>query len=96
MGLVDLDDELLERPYTLRQLLGHTSGLADYGHLADYHRAVAAGDPPWPRDKVYDLILGKELLFRPGEGWSYSNVGYMLAMSSRLQRTSRWRGLFPI
>jgi CubicO group peptidase (beta-lactamase class C family) len=78
-GVLDLDGRLDGVSYTLRQLLAHTSGLADYGSIPDYHRAVAAEEEPWPRDILLKAVLAKGPLFAPGEGWSYSNVGYMLA-----------------
>ena len=43
-----LDRPLADRRYSLRQLLQHRAGLTDYGELAAYHQAVAAGDEPWP------------------------------------------------
>jgi CubicO group peptidase (beta-lactamase class C family) len=78
-GLVDLEEHLEGERFTLRQLLNHTSGLPDYSALSDYHRAVAADEEPWPRHKLLDAALAKSPLFEPGQGWSYSNVGYMLA-----------------
>lgn len=78
-GTVDLDDRLDGESFTLRQLLNHTSGLPDYSSLSDYHQAVAADEEPWPRDRLLSVALAKGMLFAPGEAWSYSNVGYMLA-----------------
>ena len=78
-GAVDLDNRLDGVPYTLRQLLNHTAGLPDYSALADYHKAVAANEEPWSRDRLLNSALANGLLFTPGSGWSYSNVGYMLA-----------------
>ena len=78
-GVVDLDACLDGQPFTLRQLLNHTAGLADYGALADYHRDVAADEEPWPREKLLAALLPRGPQFAPGEGWSYSNVGYMIA-----------------
>ena len=78
-GVIDLDGRLEGELYTLRQLLGHTAGLADYGAISEYHEAVAANEEPWSRQKLLDLVLARGPLFAPGEAWSYSNVGYMLA-----------------
>jgi D-alanyl-D-alanine carboxypeptidase len=78
-GAIDLDACLDGAPYTVRQLLSHTAGLADYGSIPEYHRAVAADEEPWSREKLLGAVLARGPLFAPGEGWSYSNVGYMLA-----------------
>ncbi|MCE7999015.1 MAG: beta-lactamase family protein [Rhodobiaceae bacterium] len=58
------------------QLLTHTSGLTDYGGLAAYQTAVAAGDDPWNDRQYADQTLCQPLLFEPGEGWAYSNPGF--------------------
>ncbi len=44
-GLIGLDDPILDQPFTLRQLLRHEAGLADYGELAEYHSAVENSEP---------------------------------------------------
>lgn len=76
-GLVSLDDVVLGGPFTLRQLLRHESGLADYSELADYHAAVARGDKPWPADEMLERLDATRLRYQPGIGWGYSNVGYL-------------------
>jgi D-alanyl-D-alanine carboxypeptidase len=63
---------------TVRHLLQHTSGLPDYGPLAEYHEAVRRGDRPWTFHEFLEKTNSKELRFEPGHGWSYSNIGYML------------------
>ena len=63
---------------TVRQLLQHTSGLPDYGPLADYHEAVRRGDRPWTFNEFLQRTNAEELRFEPGQGWSYSNIGYMV------------------
>lgn len=76
----DLLPELsLPEPITLRQLLNHTSGLPDYGSLPEY-AADLRRDPrhPWSDAEYLDRTLGRGLLYPPGEGWAYSNVGYLL------------------
>ncbi len=76
-GLVDLDETLPEGPFTLRQVLRHEAGLADYGELAEYHTAVARNETPWPADDMLRRLEASRLRFAPGDGWRYSNVGYL-------------------
>lgn len=76
-GLVDLDDNVPGKPYTLRQLLRHEAGLADYGELADYHAAVARHDTPWSPAEMARRLDADRLRYAPGTDWRYSNVGYM-------------------
>jgi CubicO group peptidase (beta-lactamase class C family) len=78
-GKVALDQRIGGAPHTLRQLLDHTAGLPDYGTLPGYHAAVAADEDPWPRDLLTERTMAQGRLFAPGNGWSYSNLGYMLA-----------------
>ena len=76
-GLIGLDGVLDEGPFTLRQLLRHQAGLADYSELADYHSAVANGRQPWPVDEMLQRLDAGRLRYAPGTGWGYSNVGYL-------------------
>ncbi|MGL4316730.1 MAG: serine hydrolase domain-containing protein [Pseudomonas sp.] len=76
-GLVELDDALPVGPFSLRQLLRHEAGLADYGELADYHAAVARHDTPWPVAEMLQRLDASRLRYTPGNGWRYSNVGYL-------------------
>ena len=58
---------------TLRQLLTHTSGLADI---------YSGGQPSTPLRRLadyYPLFANRPLLFEPGKGQSYSNTGYLVA-----------------
>lgn len=77
-GRLALDAALPETPCTLRQLLRHEAGLADYCELADYHVAVAKHEPAWPVDEMMQRLDGARLRYAPGADWRYSNVGYML------------------
>jgi len=77
-GLVGLDDPILDQPFTLRQLLRHEAGLADYGELADYHAAVANNEAAWSAGEMMQRLDGARLRYSPGTGWRYSNVGYFL------------------
>ncbi|GAA2403695.1 serine hydrolase domain-containing protein [Actinomadura vinacea] len=66
------------RKITVRQILQHTSG------LADYDEEIMQGFPESrhtyyePRE-LLDVGMGKKALFAPGKGWSYSNTNYILA-----------------
>jgi len=88
-GEVDLDHPLSGRRYNLRQLLQHTAGLPDYGGLKDYHAAVACDEEPWPEEQLMAAAHADELLFEPGKGWAYSNIGYMLARRHIEERTGK-------
>lgn len=73
---------------TVRHLLGHTSGLPDYGVLADYHRDVKqTPSRPWTDSKFLERTLAQRMLFKPGEGWAYSNIGYLLLKQIIMQET---------
>jgi D-alanyl-D-alanine carboxypeptidase len=88
-GLVDLDAPLsgfvsaADVPgadvLTIRQLMSHQSGIADFQSNADFVDALMA-DPKrvWaPMELVqYGVALGPT--FPPGEGWGYSNTNYIL------------------
>lgn len=76
-GVLDLDAPDPRGGYSLRNLLRHTAGLPDYGGLADYHAAVAAGGDPWTPAELRRR-LGDRRLFEPGQGWAYSNIGYLI------------------
>lgn len=86
-GIVQLEDSIcqwfpnldLPRSMTLAHALRHTAGLRDYGSLREYHDAVRRSpSQPWTRTEFLDATLKRGLLFLPGGGWAYSNVGYML------------------
>lgn len=77
-GLVGLDDLILDQPFTLRQLLRHEAGLADYSELAEYHSAVANSESAWSANEMMQRLDVNRLRYGPGTGWRYSNVGYFL------------------
>ena len=84
-GTLSLDDEIhkylpelpqYQSPITIRHLIHHTSGIRDYVELA-----ALAG--MWYLDLTADDELGwimrqKELNFKPGEEYLYSNSEYIL------------------
>ncbi|HMM41243.1 MAG TPA: serine hydrolase domain-containing protein [Thermomicrobiales bacterium] len=74
-----LPDLPLPTAPTVRQLLRHTGGMADYGGLAAYHDAVRqCPERPWSDDEFLRRTLAARLAWQPGERFAYSNVGYML------------------
>lgn len=76
-GVLDLDERLAQGPFTLRQLLRHEAGLADYSELPEYHAAVARNETPWPAEEMLRRLDATRLRYAPGDGWRYSNVGYL-------------------
>jgi CubicO group peptidase (beta-lactamase class C family) len=75
--VVALDSPLPGYAFTLRQLLCHQAGLTDYGHLRAYHVAVAAREEPWSEREMLARTEADRLRYPPGEGWRYSNIGYV-------------------
>jgi CubicO group peptidase (beta-lactamase class C family) len=76
-GRMGLDTVVPGRSYTLRQLLQHRAGLPDYSELGTYHEAVARDAEPWPVPVLLERVDAKRLRYPPGQGWRYSNVGYL-------------------
>ena len=69
------------KPATLRRLLGHTAGVRDYfGDPRFLDGAAEARAQPW--DPLDLLAVAAELgppHFEPGEGFRYSDTGYVIA-----------------
>jgi D-alanyl-D-alanine carboxypeptidase len=66
---------------TVRQLLNHTSGLADYAPDEDetfIGRVLANRRKAWQPRELVALGTARRPLFAPGAGWSYSNTGWIL------------------
>ena len=59
-------------------LLQHRSGLVNYGGLHTYHEAVERNDDPWPIPELLQRLDAERLRYPAGEGWDYSNVGYLV------------------
>ena len=76
-GRLALDAPLPGRQFTLRQLLQHRAGVAEYGSIADYRAAVARDEEPWPVATLLARAQADRLRYPPGEGWIYSNIGYL-------------------
>lgn len=86
-GLIDLDDPIstwipsnpnIDPSITVRQLLGHRSGLADYSMTQEYRSAVLAN-----ANRIFkpeDLLpFVKEPLSKRGGAFNYCNTNYLLA-----------------
>jgi D-alanyl-D-alanine carboxypeptidase len=61
---------------TVRQLLQHTSGMADY--INDVLSDPDANNHPWRPEELVEIGLSHPPLFDPGTGWAYSNTGYIV------------------
>jgi CubicO group peptidase (beta-lactamase class C family) len=79
--LVRLDDSIVRwfpegaavwQGITVRRLLTHTAGIAEYTDSTfDYRK-------DYTEDELVKFAASRPLDFRPGERWSYSNTGYLL------------------
>ncbi len=86
-GLVSLDDAIgkwipsnpnIDASITVRQLLGHRSGLADYSMAQEYRSAVLANaNRVFKPEELFPFI--KEPLAKRGETFNYCNTNYLLA-----------------
>jgi D-alanyl-D-alanine carboxypeptidase len=78
-GLIDLDKALTGQPYTLRQLLQHRAGVPNYSDDATYLRCASeTGCAPWSPNDLLERTKASDLFFPPGQGWRYSNTGYLI------------------
>ena len=73
-GLVPNGDRI-----TVRQLLDHTSGIADYCSVPGI-TLCANPDPGrrWTPEELVAIGVGAPPTFPPGRGWSYTNTDYLL------------------
>ncbi|MCA0199034.1 MAG: beta-lactamase family protein [Proteobacteria bacterium] len=74
MRVPEYPDQAMAAKITLWQLLHHTSGLGDFIVPEYFEHPERFVDPA---DHL-DLIARQPRLGAPGEGWNYSNSGYML------------------
>lgn len=81
-GAVKLDDKVSRyldktpdawKDVTIRQMLSHTAGLAEYLGLGFNLRK------DYSRSELFDFMAAQKMDFAPGESWSYSNAGFALA-----------------
>jgi len=64
---------------TVRQLLGHTSGIPDFSGDLRYDLDTF-NDPlaSFPTERMVSYLQGQSAIFPPGEGYFYSNANYLL------------------
>lgn len=75
-GKLDLNRCYFENAGTLEQLLRHEAGYPDYNNSKVYHQAVNSKTPPWDFETLIAKTDTKKLIYEPGKGWMYSNIGY--------------------
>ncbi|WP_020570997.1 serine hydrolase domain-containing protein [Neolewinella persica] len=73
--LPDYPDISVRDSVTIEQLLTHTSGLGDF-----FNEKFEQREPASVRtlDDYHSLFVGDPLNFKPGEGFAYSNAGYIV------------------
>lgn len=62
---------------TLRHLLTHSSGLSDHVYSASFQQLLALTEAPTP-ESLIECILDQAPRFGAGEGWAYTDTGYIL------------------
>jgi len=64
---------------TVRQLLGHTSGIPDFSGVSAYDLDTL-NDPlgPLPAERLLSYLHGQSPIFAAGTGYFYSNANYLL------------------
>ncbi|TVL90406.1 peptidase [Streptomyces sp. SAJ15] len=73
------------RRITLRQILGHTSGISSYTEDPGFQRTVFGTDflrhryDTWTPRQIVELAMTHRPDFPPGSGWHYSDTNYILA-----------------
>ncbi|MCK4311432.1 MAG: beta-lactamase family protein [Candidatus Cloacimonetes bacterium] len=67
---------------TLRQLLTHSSGIANHVDMESFIHAFSenwhARTNPFQPETLIAFVLDQPPLFKAGEGWHYSDTGYIL------------------
>lgn len=68
---------------TLRHLLTHRSGLPNHVYMDEFaeeaNRRWQGLNIPFPPDSLVAFVLDKPPLFDVGEGWAYTDTGFILA-----------------
>jgi CubicO group peptidase (beta-lactamase class C family) len=78
-GRIGLEDPLTKyfpdapttwKQVTIRELLSHTAGFTDYPKSFDMRK-------DYTEAQLIRIVEGIPLAYKPGTGWSYSNLGYL-------------------
>jgi len=87
-GQIGLDDKIAKyipespaawKDVTVRELLTHTSGIADYGGEEEtMGKGVINFRNDYTEEELVQAFAKMPMDFAPGEKWSYSNTGYVL------------------
>lgn len=103
-GKIGLDDKLTkyipESPaawneVTIRQLLTHTSGIADYGgEEQTMGKGVIDFRRDYTEEQLVEAFAKMPMDFAPGAKWSYSNTGYVLLGIVIHRVTGKFYGAF--
>jgi D-alanyl-D-alanine carboxypeptidase len=72
---------------TVRNLLTHTGGYAEFTELPDIDRLAAR---PATNEEILDTVVSRPLGFKPGTKWQYSNTGYVM-LAAIVERLSGMR-----
>ncbi|MGE7647283.1 serine hydrolase domain-containing protein [Peribacillus frigoritolerans] len=65
-----------DKQITIRQLLNHTSGIAEYTRSKDFD--MMDTKKSYTVDELVKMGISLPPEFAPGKGWSYSNTGYVV------------------
>ncbi|MEC0035212.1 serine hydrolase [Bacillus cereus] len=65
-----------DKQITIRQLLNHTSGIANYTRSKDFN--IMDTKKSYTAEELVKMGISMPPDFDPGKGWSYSNTGYVL------------------
>jgi CubicO group peptidase (beta-lactamase class C family) len=101
-GKIALDEKLSKyipespeiwRDVTIRNLLSHTSGIADYaGDNGPLGNAVVDIRRDYTEQELIAAFAKMKMDFQPGEKWNYSNTGYVLLGIVIRRVTARFYG----
>lgn len=65
-----------DKQITIRQLLNHTSGIANYTRSEDFNMMDTKRS--YTAEELVKMGISMPLDFAPGKSWAYSNTGYVL------------------